>query len=59
MSLSSSSISVRRLELQMAIDESFKCKGRGNFNFKPGMCTYGDSLDLVKMGFTINKQNQH
>ena len=57
--LSSSLISVRRLDLQMAMDESPKCHGRGNFVFTPGECTYGDSLDFVKMGFIINKQNQH
>lgn len=56
--LSSNSISSRRRDLQQVMDISSKFSGRGNFEFMPGACTRGDSLDFVAMGFTINKQNQ-
>ena len=51
-------ISRLRLFLENKMDISSKISGRGNFEFKPGVCTYGDSLDIVKMGFTVNQQNQ-
>ncbi|MDE6515856.1 MAG: hypothetical protein K2L03_07450, partial [Bacteroidales bacterium] len=51
-SLASDNISFRRRELQNAMNVSPKCHGRGNFEFTPGCCTYGDSLDFVAMGFT-------
>ena len=51
-------ISARRYDLQNAMNISPKFSGRGNFDFTPGVCAYGDSMDLVKMGFTINQQNQ-
>lgn len=51
-------ISSIRVELRDVMDFSPKFSGRGNFDFKPGVCTYGDSVDLIKMGFSINKQNQ-
>ncbi|MCM1169281.1 MAG: hypothetical protein NC324_05025 [Bacteroides sp.] len=54
----SDNISDSRRELQTVMDISSKCRGKGNFDFTPGVCTYGDSLDLVAMGFTINQQNQ-
>ena len=50
--------SAMRYELQAAMNISPKFSGRGNFDFTPGVCAYGDSMDLVKMGFTINQQNQ-
>ena len=56
--LGPNNISTTRRVLQMAMNESSKCHGRGNFEFTPGVCTRGDSLDLVAMGFTVNKQNQ-
>lgn len=51
-------ISSKRRELQDVMDFSAKFSGRGNFDFKPGVCTYGDSLDFLAMGFTINQQNR-
>ena len=57
-SWNSNGISSIRYELQLVKDISSKVKGRGNFEFTPGVCTYGDSLDFVAMGFTINQQNQ-
>lgn len=57
-SFSSSNISACRRELQMAMSESPKCHGRGNFEFEPGFCNRGDSLDFVAMGFTVNQQNR-
>ncbi len=35
-----------------------KIKGRGNFQFEPGVILKEDSLWYVKQGWTINKQNQ-
>ena len=55
--LTSDDISFSRRGLQNAMSISSKNKGRGNFVFVPGRCTYGDSLDFVAMGFTINQQN--
>ena len=54
----SDNISASRRELQKVMDISSKCRGRGNFEFTSGVCTYGDSLDLVAMGFTVNQHNQ-
>ncbi len=51
-------ISIGRLLIANKMAISPKIHGRGNFEFKPGYCTYGDSLDFVKMGFTINQQNR-
>ena len=51
-------IAASRRELQSVMKVSNKIAGRGNFEFKPGVCTYADSLDFVAMGFTVNKQNQ-
>lgn len=56
--LGANNISYLRLFLENKMNISSKIHGRGNFEFKPGKCTYGDSLGIVKMGFTINKQNQ-
>ena len=56
-SCQSDHISFHRREIQFAMKESSKCRGRGNFMFEPGQCTYGDSLDFVAMGFTVNQQN--
>ena len=57
--LGPNNISYLRLFLEGKMDISSKNQGRGNFEFIPGTCTYGDSLGIIKMGFTINKQNQH
>ncbi|MDE6515654.1 MAG: hypothetical protein K2L03_06420 [Bacteroidales bacterium] len=57
-SLTSDDISFTRRELQNAMNVSQKNKGTGNFLFTPGRCLYGDSLDFVAMGFTVNQQNQ-
>ena len=57
-SISTEGISARRYDLQDVMSISPKFSGRGNFDFTPGVCLYGDSMDLVKMGFTINQQNQ-
>ncbi|MCM1169285.1 MAG: hypothetical protein NC324_05045 [Bacteroides sp.] len=54
----SDNISAQRRDLQEIMAISSKCRGRGDFDFKPGVYTFGDSLDFVKMGFTINQQNQ-
>lgn len=35
-----------------------KIKGKGNFQFEPGVILKEDSLWYVKQGWTINKQNQ-
>lgn len=56
--LTSDNISFRRRGLQKAMNVSPKFHGRGNFVFTPGRCVYGDSLDFVAMGFTVNQQNQ-
>ena len=56
--LASDNISRLRLFVKNKMDISSKNQGRGNFAFAPGVCTYGDSIDIVKMGFTINQQNQ-
>ncbi len=56
--LTSDDISFCRRELQNAMNISSKNKGRGNFVFVPGRCMYGDSLDFVTMGFTVNQQNR-
>ena len=56
--LTSDDISFRRRGLQNAMNVSPKCHGRGNFIFVPGLCLYGDSLDIIAMGFTVNQQNQ-
>lgn len=57
--LVSDDISARRRVIQGKMAISPKIRGRGNFVFTPGDCMYGDSLDFVAMGFTVNKQNQH
>ncbi len=51
-------ISEKRLRLADKIAISPKIHGRGNFVFRPGYCMPGDSLDFVRMGFTVNQQNQ-
>lgn len=51
-------ISKARSRLSETMSLSPKIRGRGNFEFKPGECMPGDSLDFVKMGFTVNQQNQ-
>lgn len=56
--LAADNISRLRLILSGKMDISPKVRGRGNLIFRPGACTYGDSLDFVKMGFTVNQQNQ-
>ena len=55
---STENISALRYDIQDVMNISPKFSGRGNFDFTPGVCAYGDSMDLVKMGFTINQQNQ-
>lgn len=35
-----------------------KIRGRGNFQFAPGVVQKSDSLWFVQQGWTINKQNQ-
>ena len=56
--LDSYEIAWHRRQLQFAMKETPKCRGRGNFEFTPGCCLTPDSLDFVDMGFTVNQQNQ-
>ncbi len=41
---------------KMAI--SPKISGRGNFRFRPGVCSENDSLSFLAMGFTVNQQER-
>ncbi len=47
--------------LKPTVDYSPKIKGKGDFNFKPGVASQvpADSLWLVQHGWTINKQKQY
>ena len=51
---------LRTRALQPLIEMSPKMRGRGNFDFKPGVASQipSDSLWFVKNGWTINKQAQ-
>lgn len=54
----SGDISAIRSALSKKMAISPKIRGRGNFEFRPGYCMYGDSMDFVAMGFTVNQQNR-
>jgi hypothetical protein len=43
--------------LKPAIGVSPKVRGKGNFEFKPGVIEQSDSLWLVQQGWTVNKQH--
>ena len=50
----------RRAHLEMPIGmDPTRVRGRGNFQFRPGVCSKADSLWFVYYGWTVNAQNQH